>query len=201
LKIASGNFNAATTVKFVSLAGYGVLTRVDVPSDVTVFGARMNTKKVIGQSAKYDNEGKYWWDASIGVPVNKLSLLDYSSDGGYTPKQINKQSVYGLINLYPDMVDLKYGSKRWLMPRAVAGIGLTGRPGENFFFGGAWGIQQLQFFAGSGFANHKVLTPGADPKAATSYTQKYASHLTFGINVPVMSAIKKLASQQKSGGN
>jgi hypothetical protein len=199
LKIATGNLQADVTTKFVSFAGYGIMTRVDVPSDVTVFGAHVASKTLIGQSQKYDNEGKYWWDASVAVPVNKLSQLDYSTDNGtYTPKTINKQSIYALINLYPDLVDLKYGAKRWLIPRAVAGIGLTGRPGENFLVGGAWGIQQLQFFVGTGFANHQVLTPGADPKLGTSFTQKYGSHLTYGINVPVASVITKMAAAAKA---
>jgi len=202
LRLSAGILQDKTVQAPVGVVGFGVITHVAVPSDVTVFGVRLSdtSSKLIGQSQKYDNEGKYWWDASVAVPVNKLTLLDYSSDNGglFTPKTINKQSIYGIINLYPDLVDLKYGNRRWLLPRAIAGIGLTGRPGENFIFGGAWGIQQLQFFVGSAWANHRVLLPGSDPKTGSSYTQRYSSQLSFGINVPVLSAIKKMAGSGKS---
>lgn len=205
LKLAAGSLEAESAAPApVSFVGFGVMTNVDVPSDVTVFGVRLSDQsKLIGQSQKYDNEGKYWWDVSVAVPVNKITLLDYSSDNGgvFTPKTINKQSVYGVVNLYPVPVDLKYGNARWLMPRALLGIGLTGRPGENFMVGGAWGFPQLQFFVGSAFANHQVLPAGADPKSGASYTQGYASRLTFGINVPVLAAIKKLASAKDDKGS
>jgi hypothetical protein len=56
----------------------------------------------------------------------------------------------------------------------------------------------LQFFVGSGFANHNVLKAGADPSVATNYSQRYSSRLTYGINIPVLSAIKQLAA--KAGG-
>lgn len=199
LKLSAGVSMAEGTTAQVKLVGAGVIDSIPVPSDVTVFGVRSTARTLIGQTQKYDNEGKYFWDASVAVPVNKLSLLDYTDEAGtFTPKQINKQSVYGLINLYPDLVDLKAGNRRWLLPRVVGGIGLTGRPGESFMFGGAWGVKQLQFFVGSAFANHRVLNAGSDPKLGTSYTQRYTSHLTFGINVPVLSAIKKVSSGTKT---
>ncbi len=200
LRLAVNNVEAASVDRNFDMAGGGVIEKVDVPSDVTVFGVELKgNPTLVGQSQKYDNEGKYWWDASVAVPVNKLSLLDYSSTSGvYTPTTINKQSLYAVINIYPDLVDLKYGDKRWLMPRAVAGIGVTGRPGENFMVGGAWGIKQLQFFVGSAFANHNVAPTGSATATAANITQRYSSHLTFGINVPVLDAIKKLGSASSS---
>jgi hypothetical protein len=200
LKLATNNFQSKTLGQTFDMAGSGVIEKVDVPSDVTVFGVEVSASStLIGQSQKYDNEGKYWWDASVGVPVNKLTLLDYSSDSGvYTPKTINTQSVYALIDIYPDLVDLKYGNARWLMPRAIAGIGVTGRPGQNFIVGGAWGIQQLQFFVGSAFANHNVAPAGSTAPTGTGVTQRYASRLTYGINVPVLDALKKLAPSSSS---
>lgn len=178
-----------------ALLGYGVLTDADVPSDITAFGLRTKPDPItIGESAKYDNEGRAVWDVSVGVPANKLSLLEYSTDDStYLPKKINKQSIYAMVNLYPVPVDLKSGSRRWVVPRFVFGFGMTGRPGDTFLIGGAWGIPQLQFFVGSGFAATRVLQPGKDPQNGASYIQKYSSRLTYGINVPVFTAIKKVA--------
>ena len=198
LKLAS--FQAESKKQQADIAGGGVIDHVDIPSDVTVFGLELgDNSRLIGMSQKYDNEGKYFWDVSVGVPINKLTLLDYSSDNGvYTPKTINKQSVYALINFYPDLVDLKYGNAHYYLPRIVAGIGVTGRPGENFMFGGAWGIKQLQFFVGSAFANHNLAPAGTTSTTGNNIKQRYSSHLTYGINVPIVDALKKLASG-KSG--
>lgn len=192
----------------VAYLGWGTLAPVANPGDITVFGvapaqdkpaegAQSYKQQLFGQPRTFDNEGKHYWDVSVGVPVNKLSMLDYSQDTSqYLPKTINKQSVYGLLNIYVPAVDIK-STKLQYYPHIVAGPGLTGRPGENFMVGAAWGIPEVQFFVGSGFANHNVLKAGADPTKGTSFEQRYASRLTFGINVPVMAAIKKL--QAKSG--
>jgi hypothetical protein len=184
----------------LDIAGGGVIQHVDVPSDVTAFAVQLGaSEQLIGQSLQYDNEGKYFWDVSLGVPVNKLSLINYDSTNNvFTPTTINKQSVYALVDLYPDLVDLKYGNKRFYLPRAVAGVGLTGRPGENFMFGGAWGIKELQFFAGSAFAVQTVATAGSMPSAGAVSMQRYASRLVYGINVPIVSAIKQLTSKSSS---
>jgi len=185
-----------------SLLGYGVFDKVPVPSDLTAFEVRTQPKViVVGKPETYDNEGRYLWDVSVGVPVNKLTLLDYSDEGNtFVPKTINKQSVYGLINLYPYPVDIKEGKWRYILPRAVAGVGLTGRPGENFFVGGAAGFSWLQFFVGSGFANRRTLIPGRNPMDGTSYEQRYASRLTYGLNIPVSAALKKVTSAVASAG-
>ena len=134
-----------------------------------------------------------FWDASVAVPINKITLLDYDEENGtFTPKVINKQSIYGVIDIYPFPVDIKAGAMRWFVPRAMVGIGMTGRPGENFLLAGAFGIKEFQVFIGSAFANQRVLKPGTDPANGENYTQRYASRLAYGINVPVLSALKKL---------
>ncbi len=121
------------------------------------------------------------------MPINKITLLEYDEkDGTFTPKTINKQSIYGAISVYPFPVDIKDGKLRWFLPRAMVGIGMTGRPGENFLLAGAFGIKELQLFVGSAFANQRVLKPGTDPANGANYTQRYASRLTYGINVPVV---------------
>lgn len=182
----------------VSVLGFGVYAGIPVPSDLTVFGARIDTvPERFGTPITYDNEGKYFWDASVAVPINKITLLDYDEkDGTFTPKTLNKQSIYGTINIYPFPVDIKDGALRFFVPRALIGIGMTGRPGENFLIGGAFGIKEFQIFVGSAFANQRVLKPGADPANGANYTQRYASRLSYGINVPVAAALKKLSGSK-----
>lgn len=186
----------------VTLVGYGLLDQVAVPSDVTIFGMRSDKLTPIGHSIQYDNEGKYLWDAGVAVPVNKLTLLDYSEENNvFSPKSINKQSIYGVVDLYPWPVDIKAGSTRYLLPRAMLGIGLTGRPGDNFLVGGSWGIPQLQFFVGSAFAAHRVPiqgTTGTNRSGGQNFEQRYGSRLSYGINVPVLSVLKKLTGAAKA---
>lgn len=201
LQVIAG-LQASAEEKPVAFMGFGPLDEVGVPSDVTVFAVEPDQAQslaIIGQPGKFDNEGNYWWDVSVAVPVNKLSLLDYSEqDKAFLPETINKQSVYGLVNVFWPM-DLKSNTWRSYLPRAAGGLGLTGRPGETLFIGGTWGIPQLQFFVGSAFANHRYLPPGADPSNGASYKQRYSSRLTYGINIPVVSAIKKLTSKKDDG--
>lgn len=192
LKIATKTQGAED--KAVAVLGFGVYDHLPVPCDLTVFGAKIGaTPAGYGIPITYDNEGKYFWDASVAVPINKITLLDYDeTEDTFTPKVINKQSIYGCIDIYPFPVDIKDGMQRWLVPRAMVGIGMTGRPGENFLLAGAFGIKEFQVFIGSAFANQRVLKPGTDPANGENYTQRYASRLAYGINVPVLAVLKKL---------
>jgi hypothetical protein len=190
-----GAFQAEGTMNGAFL-GYGTLTDILTPSDVSVIAVRTSSMKIVGQTVQYDNEGKSIWDASIAAPVNKLSLLEYADeDGTFVPKQINKQSVYGLVNLYPVPVDLKEGKARWVIPRFIAGLGLTARPGENVLVGIALGIPEMQFFVGRSFANHRVPIEGTDTSQGTNFKQKYEQSWSFGINLPVVNALKKAAAK------
>lgn len=182
--------------------GYGVVDNIAVPSDVTFFAAKSDESgdTMIGNELKIDNESLPWWDVSVGVPVNKLTLLDYNSTNGvFEPKAINKQSVYGLLNLSPWAVipHLRTNPKlESMLPRPVVGVGLTGRPGDNFMLGGAFGVRWAQFFVGSGFAKHNVPIPNA--AAGTPQTrERYGSRLVYGLNIPVGRALEKLSSKAK----
>lgn len=189
----AGQSDGTVTAAFL---GYGTLTDVPTPSDVSLVGVRTSSMKIVGQTVEYDNEGKSIWDVSVAVPVNKLSLLEYEETeddtGTFVPKQINKQSIYGVVNLYPVPVDLKEGTARWVVPRLIAGLGLTGRPGENVLVGLALGIPEIQFFVGRSFTNHRVPIAGTDSSNGANFTQEYEKSWSFGINLPVVSALKKV---------
>ena len=191
-----GAFQAVDLTVNAAFVGFGTLTDIPTPSDVSVIGVRTLTMKIVGQTVEYDNEGKSIWDASVAAPVNKLSLLEYvDEDGTFVPKQINKQTIYGVLNLYPVPVDLKEGKARWIIPRLIAGLGLTSRPGENVLVGLALGIPEVQFFAGRSFTNHRVPIEGTDSTNGANFKQEYEQGWSFGINLPVASALKKAAAK------
>jgi hypothetical protein len=71
----------------------------------------------------------------------------------------------------------------------VFGVGITGTLGHNFMVGGSLGASFLQFFVGSEFARREMaLESGGVEK-------HYRSHLTYGINIPVLSALQKLKAK------
>jgi len=201
LRLAGAGQADDSTVN-AAFIGYGNMTNIHTPSDVSIVGVRTAEMKVVGQTVKFDNEGKSVWDASVAVPVNKLSLLEYEEENGtFYPKQINKQSIYGVVNLYPVPVDLKEGKARWIVPRLIGGLGFTGRPGENILAGVALGLPEFQIFVGRSFTNHRVPANGQDPSNGANLKQEYDKAWSFGINVPVVSALKKMTAQtdKKSG--
>jgi len=192
LNLVGAGAQAAAVPQRIAIMGAGFADDVPSPSDLTAFATTKQDGKTsqLGSRLAVDNEGFYLWDVSVAVPVNKISLAEYSeTNGSVSPKEVNKQSVYGLFNLYPYPVDLKKGGARYLLPRPAIGLGLTGRPGQNFFVGGAWGFPFLQFFVGSGFANTKVPVAGG---AAGATVEQYKSRATYGLNIPVLSAIEKV---------
>jgi hypothetical protein len=184
--------SAALSPEKPAALGYGVLEKMDVPSDVVIFGVDASKPAMLGKEVELDNEGKYWWDVSVAVPANKLTLIEFSETNGvYAPRTINKQSIFAAVNIYPIPVDLKEGNLRWIMPRILLGLGLTGRPGESFLLGGGWGIKELQFFAGSSFAARRVPLAGVP----NQFDQRYASRFSFGLNVPVFDVLKKMTKK------
>jgi hypothetical protein len=179
-----------------TVLGYGYIGDVPRTSDISLVGVLHEGKdQRIGGVYKFDNEGRSIVNFTLAVPVNKISATEYSKeDGGFFPKQVNKQSVYGTLNLYPTPVFLNHGKGRFLVPRAMVGIGLTGRPGSAFLIGGGWGISWFQFFVGSAWVAEEV--PGAGGLPGTE--QRYASRLTYGLNVPVLKVIDRITKKGDS---
>jgi len=186
--------------------GHGLIQGVPAPSDITVFGVdstgTQNKEHLVGKKLLIDNEGNYYWDASIGVPVTKLTSLQYSdTNQQFSPKVINNQTAYGLIDIYlfnliaRKPVDLK-DAKAGYYPRIVAGPGVTGHPGDRFMVGGGLGIKEIQVFAGIAFTRADRLDPTAPANTATpQITQFYHSNLVIGLNIPVFQAIKSKAKK------
>ncbi|MBZ5613414.1 MAG: hypothetical protein LAO23_05345 [Acidobacteriia bacterium] len=200
------------TTNSVIVWGAGVLQNVSVPSDVRVAGYNLPTddpgmstardSHQLGSDVMIDNEGKYWWDASIGIPVNKIKDLQYSSsDNTVQAAQISKQSAYAMFNLILRPVDLQ-SAKANLMPRILLGFPLASDPWDKLFLGGGMGLPKImlgtQFFGGVVFnrvSTPSTLTAGSSATQAQLQTDsrlKIQYKLMIGLNVPVKSVIDKL---------
>jgi len=195
--------------------GSGTITDMTVPSDVHIAGygfaidnpvpAGQRDSLRLGAEAALDNEGRYWWDASIGIPVHKIKDVQYSSsEGTVEAKQVDKQSAYAMFNVMAWPVDIK-NPKSSLVPRALLGFPLSSSPWDRLFVGGGIGIPKLmlgnQFFAGVVFnrvSKPQTLAPGAaasPAELANDSRLQTEKKLMIGINVPVKSVLDKLLKQ------
>jgi len=138
----------------------------------------------LGDAQKFDNEGRYYWDVSIGVPVRKVS--DFTrTDAGLDVKTVSTSTAFALLNIYFKPVDVKSPALNNI-PHALFGVGLENKPLDRIFIGGAWGPVYANFFVGVAFKR-------LDENGKTTYPRE----LTFGLNVPILSVTKRLAEQTK----
>ena len=105
-----------------------------VPSDMVV---RLNQTGDVGNVTQlsqhtYDNEGRYFWDVSIALPVNQLKQIEYTVNAAtnqptVSAKTIDRQKILGMLNLYWPPVDTK-GTK--LRLHRIRSLGLPYRAGH-----------------------------------------------------------------------
>ena len=198
-----------TETENVIVWGSGAITNIAVPSDVHLAGyygsASPSDKKRIGSEVAFDNEGRYLWDVSIGIPVHKIKEVQYSSSAGTVEaKQVEKQNAYAMFNLMPWPVDIK-DPKSNLVPRILLGFPLGGDPWSKLFAGCGIGLPKYmagsQFFAGVVFnrvSMPSTLTAGASASEAELQNNsrlQMEKKLVVGINVPVKSIMDKLLNK------
>jgi hypothetical protein len=137
----------------------------------------------LGEPQKFDNEGKYHWDVSVGVPVKKVS--DFTkTDTGLDVKTATKDIAFVMLNVYFKPVDVKTPAFN-AIPSLLVGFGIEKEPLGRIFVGGGWGPTYANFFGGVAF---KKYTEGSD---------KYKAEVTFGLNVPILGITKRLSEQTK----
>ena len=192
-QFASAGAVASTVSPRVALLGHGFFYKMPVPSNLTVVAAREQETGIarVGAKAELLNEGLYFLDFSLGVPVTKITGTEFSeANGTFEPKEIDRKSVYGLANIYFLPVDLSAGKRRYWMPRAILGVGLTGSLGRSFVVGGSLGPPFLQFFVASEFAKKDFALSNGSTES------RFGSRLTYGINIPILSAVQKVQAKK-----
>lgn len=144
---------------------------------------------------KYFNEGRYFWDVSVGVPVNSFRELQFTSEGNrVTTAAKERQDIYGFLNLYPKPVDLK--SEAFLTPpHLVLGVPLGSKPLHRPVIGIGTGIFKapikFNIFAGMVFIRERVprnLNQGETATPAeleADLRTRWVRKFMFGINFPI----------------
>lgn len=147
--------------------------------------------KAIGNGATFDNEGLSWWDISIGVPVRRMSQVEFSSTANtVTAKKIDKQNLFAFINLFAPRVDVKEGDFGWY-PHFVGGISIAKQPLHKYLLGAGWGPKFAQFYIG--WLRTKQMEPQTLQQGQMATPEQLNSNLRsvwknsvgFGLNVSV----------------
>ena len=177
----------------------------NVPSDILVTGTMGFPGEQSQQlSRTYDNEGRYYWDVSLGVPVKTIREVQFVSEGNkLTTAGKERQDVYGFLNIYPVKVDVS-GKDLATFPHFMVGVPLASKPLHHPFAGMGYGIYKgpikFNIFAGVVFDRERVprtLSEGSTATAAqveADLKTRWVRKFTWGFSFPVSQikdAIKK----------
>src|SRR5579859_2277503 len=112
-----------------------------VPSDLSVtgnFSMSPGDIQPVGDSEVFDNEGKYWWDVSVAVPISKMSQLQFSdTNNTVTAANVDKRTVFAALDLYPFKKDVKNPGFD-LRPYGLVGLGVSSQPLHRILAAAGW---------------------------------------------------------------
>jgi hypothetical protein len=206
--IAGGvGISAITEPEIVDYWGGRLLILKDVPVEIKVqsdiaFVNQVGDEDKQTQQPKvyaktYDNEGRYHWDVSVGIPVKSFKEVQYDTEGGQVrAKEVNRQNAYGFLNLFfnPRGVDTK-GDEFYKTPHLVLGVPISGKPLDRPMVGLGFGFYNygLKFNLFGGLVFNRVREPRtlAAGQAATGaqlesdLQTRRVTKFIFGFNIPV----------------
>ncbi|HWI16446.1 MAG TPA: hypothetical protein VNT81_01775 [Vicinamibacterales bacterium] len=171
-----------------------------VPSDITVTG-KLVTRGLAEKTTElgkqtYDNEGLYYWDVSLGIPVRSMTQLDFEASGGQVfAKEVEKTQLMAILNLFPRPVDTKKTQVRYT-PHPIVGLALSQKPLEKVLVGGAIGLNRVQMYAGYQWSQVEKPPVADGQSAGESERRKYKGEWVLGLNVPVRQVVEFLKAKK-----
>jgi len=161
----------------------GAEARVNQPSPATV---PLVAEGSLGDPVKFDNEGLYRWDVSVGVPIRGIKELTIDPKTGEgSPTNVDRANILALFDFYIRPVDIHGGSFTYV-PHFVGGVTVTDKPLNKLMAGIAWSPIIADFYVGALWVKKDI--PG-------STSREYDLQFTFGLNVPVRFVMDKFKSQ------
>lgn len=203
--------NVTVTAKFVRLPGVDVASLRDTRTgelmpgalDTIEQAAKTVEPKVLDKPKTFDNEGLYWWDFSVGVPIRRISQLEFQNTGNtVTAKEVNKQNIFALLNLYPYPVDVKRQAFTWI-PHFIGGVAVAKQPQNQILLGAGFGPRFANFYLGGLLVKEQqtsTLKEGdtaTDEALAADVRRRYKAKFTFGLNLPVRGVIESFKSKKE----
>lgn len=198
----------ARLMRFKYLASQMVVKVNTVTSD-PVSGQQVEQSKEYSKS--YENEGRYHWDVSIGLPVKGIKELEFTVDNNGTNSIVStrkkeRQNAYGFLNLFPWAVDLK-GDSFLTSPHFLLGVPISGKPLDRPIIGVGTGIYKDMFkinlFAGAVFNRVREprtlqvgeqATPG---QLENDLRTRRVTKFVFGINFPLRTIFSDLGGKKQ----
>lgn len=173
--------------------GFGsVLNKV--PSDIIIQPLQVvdaetsNTFAKLGDAKSLDNEGRYRFDFSVGVPIKAGKELRVDGGAGTAaPAKVDKQNIFALVNLFPQPVDVKSSGLR-RVPHLVTGVAIAEKPLDKILVAAGWGPAFANFYVGALL----VKQPIADADGDRRDTQ-----FAFGVNLTVKGTKAALDKAEK----
>jgi hypothetical protein len=151
-----------------------------------------------GVAQKFDNEGKYLADFSVGVPIRKISQLSFdSTNNTVAAKEVDETDVLALVNIYPRPIDIRSNNVDWV-PHFVGGVAIAKQPLHKIFVGAGFGPIVANFYIGALFVKQDQLStlkpgdPATQDQVSNDLRRRYKTQVAFGVNVPVGAIIEKL---------
>lgn len=198
-----------------SFWGGRLLLLQDVPADIVVksdivfvTGDNQAEQQSKVYSKTYDNEGRYHWDVSVGLPVKSFKEVQYDAEGGQVrAKEVNRQNAYGFLNVFfnPRGVDTK-GDEFYKTPHLVLGVPISGKPLDRPMVGLGMGSYKTGFkfnlFGGIVFNRVREPQTLAAGQAATGaqlesdLRTRRVRKFIFGFNIPVKQFKDALTSKK-----
>jgi hypothetical protein len=211
--IIMGNAKVAAGSTTAHLWGGRMLNVQDLPSDLIVQSnfvfvddrSRVakegddskQTQQPQSYSKTYDNEGRYHWDVSVGIPLKSFKEVTYDVENQQvTAKTINRQNAYGFLNLFlnPNGVDTK-GAEFYKTPHLMLGVPISGKPLDRPVVGLGIGFfkPKVKFNLFAGVVFNRVSEPQTLANGQTATQAQLQADLrtrrirkfVFGINLPI----------------
>lgn len=177
----------------VNLWGGRVMTLTPLPADISVqaFLATLDGgQNEIGKQT-YDNEQRYHYDFSAGIPAQGVKELQFNADNNTVgPRKIERQNVYAFLDLYPVATDTK-GLGFMKFPGLIFGLPIKGKPFDHPVAGINFGLNRVKLFGGVVFNRvREPATLGAGDTATPSELEadlrtRYVRKFIWGVNVPL----------------
>lgn len=188
----SGAVSLAAANVDLSFWTIGQINGAKPPSDLTVIAAihpsdaaagAANDQNIDKTPPIFDDEGFYWWDVSIGVPITSYTQLQSitSTTGSQVPANLNQRNLLALANVFIPPADLS-ATNFLAVPHVAAGISFASKPLHNAFAGLAWGPAIANFYIGT-----MIVTSNVSPTRTKTNIK-----LGFGLNFPVRTIAAKL---------
>jgi len=144
----------------------------------------------------YDDEGRYWYDFSLALPIKSYNNLAYdSTSNGLTARTIKKNNLYAVFDfgLPRDTKKMKFQ----LVPVLMYGLPIAGQPLKHHLFAASMGLNFVNVFVGTTLDEKNFYHNFAKPLTGDNVFEAWRTHLTYGINFDVATVVKSLSKSTK----